>query len=603
MLIGLYGIAAMPPPHWTDRAAALAEEAERQGALLCYFDDGGVYADRRCVHALVWESGKQRLNLCPYPDVIIGAIRAEAGNEPTETEMLLRAAIPFTSRPGGEGRIAAAGADGFAEVPENRPESATAIVQRGADSRWQVVRSSCCAACDERAIHAAESVNEQYPFLIEDLSIELAHGAAGPGFMQVRSPSGGYAMSESSVRHAIAYAIYLAKLCYGADCEGSPAVGLLAADDNKEMLLHEACAYVAAGYRASLYRFRAADLDPQWPILKGCELSQGRWESRYRRYPDALIDRLKKRRGRGAPDVYRRLADVPCADERTGAPFGKLKLYRMLRRNPEADKIVIPYRRLRQAEDAVKFVGKHGSAVIKPSKGSYGERIAIVESLEEGYALKEHQGTRRLSGEDFMLWVRELLRQRAYLIQKLVDSRTPEGLPFHIRVHLVRNESGGWTEMSVTPYIALRPDGLIVNHDSVFRTQSRWNWLLTHRFPGREDEIDRYLSQTAARLAVCVEEGLPQRIGELGMDFGIDPEGRFWLYEINLNKIGAVHREFELARIVVPAAIRMAQETAAARAANHAAVGSGRIGQRHSPRERDHRVKRLADQEREGIDS
>lgn len=83
-----------------------------------------------------------------------------------------------------------------------------------------------------------------------------------------------------------------------------------------EEILQEACAYVAQGKGVSFFRFSPKDVKADSSFVRGYELCNGEWVSKYFPRPDVYIDRLKERENSAFTHVYQWLQDVPSTHER-----------------------------------------------------------------------------------------------------------------------------------------------------------------------------------------------------------------------------------------------------------------------------------------------
>ena len=436
------------------------------------------------------------------------------------------------------------------------------IVQRGREGQWCAVGAMDHEPCIRSAIQAASNLDARYAYLIDEVGVELVEGEEGRFyFSQWFAPSEEPGFENIRAGNSIDYAMYLAEMYRGKSRGDGLIVGLLTEKQTKEQLLHEACAYVARDRGAAFYRFYPQDIHSRPGLIKGYALRDGWWESRYFPFPDVYIDRLKERGNPKYQTAYAKLQGVPSTVERSGGSFHKDKLYRMLREAPELARHIIPYAVIASSEAAFAFLREQGASVVKPLDGSYGERMIVVEPHADGFLIKDHRHYHLLSEADARQLFDSLAAKRRYLIQKFVDSSTKEGFPYHVRVHMIRGEQGRWAELSTTPYIAMKTDSKVVNHASVFRSYSRWHWFLEHQYKGRENGIADAVGQLSRQIAKWVETSLSESISEMGIDLAIDREDRLWLFEINMNKIGAVNHEFRWATHFVPEALRLARES------------------------------------------
>ncbi|WP_127588276.1 YheC/YheD family protein [Paenibacillus koleovorans] len=413
------------------------------------------------------------------------------------------------------------------------------------------------------AIGLAECMNRSYSFLIDELGIDLLMNAEGDiRFLEANSgPETRYHEAERAI-HAIGFARYLAEAASPRQsARTARTIGMLTPpNDRPEEKLQEACAYVAKSYDVEFYYFYAEDLTYfPFPFVKGYRMRQGQWQSRYLPYPDVIYDRLKARGKIKYKAAYSALEGIPSTEERRGGSFSKLKLYALLQTAPPilADHL-IPFLAIEDPRAAIEFINRHGTVVIKPSGGSHGDQMAIVSKENRLFKIQDHEHTHRLEESQFAELLTAIATREGILAQKMIRSVTHgEKLPYHIRIHLVRAIDGGWTLIGCMPYISTNSAKAIVNHSSVLRVFTKWEWFLDTQYPGRQAEMDQRIRHFALELAHWLDRSLEERSTELGIDIGIDEEDHLWLYEANMNRVGANTRELELAKQIIPLALHL----------------------------------------------
>lgn len=264
-------------------------------------------------------------------------------------------------------------------------------------------------------------------------------------------------------------------------------------NDPNDKQLANACAYSAKWNNAAFYYFAPHDVHAELRYIKGYILESGEWEARYCPFPDVVYDRLKARGNTNYSDVYEALRHIPFTDERNEGSFSKKEVFEILQNYAELSSHLIPY-------TAVENVGE---------------------------------------------------------VQKFVRSETRNGLPYHIRLHLVRNGSGEWSFISAFPFLSTPSEYKVVNDAGSLRAFTTWDCLSRHEFPNKEKvmlmRLERMASMTADHIAGHVRE----RICELAIDVGIDSLGEIWIFEVNMNKIDSTHREFEVAQHMIPFALSL----------------------------------------------
>lgn len=399
------------------------------------------------------------------------------------------------------------------------------------------------------AIRMAEAINRSYSFLIDELGMDFIVTPAGQIlFLEANISPQTRFHEQARATRAIEYAQYVAK---AGQITSHPVIAMLTNDPSDKQLA-TACAYSAKWNDAAFYYFAPHDVHAELRYIKGYVLEDGEWEARYCPFPDVVYDRLKARGDRKYSYVYEALRHVPFTDERNGGSFSKKKSYEMLKDNAMLASHLIPYAAVENVQEILAFIDTYGTSIIKPSIGSFGIGIIVVQREQEAFVVKSDEHVHIMKDEEFGQLISMLVAKKGYIIQKFIRSETRNGLPYHIRLHLVRNGSGKWSFISVFPFLSTQSEHKVVNHAGSLRAFTTWDWLSRYEFPQKEEVMLKRLEQMAIMTANHIADHVKERICELGIDVGIDSSGKIWIFEINMNKIGSTHREFEVAQHMIP---------------------------------------------------
>lgn len=404
------------------------------------------------------------------------------------------------------------------------------------------------------AIRIAETINRSYSFLIDELCMDFIVTPGGRIFF-VDANISPPAPSHEQVRAArtIEYAHYVAK---AGQLAPHPVIAMLTNDPNDKQLA-DACAYSAKWNNAAFYYFAPHDVHAELRYIKGYVLEDGEWEARYCPFPDVVYDRLKARGNTNYSDVYEALRHISFTDERNEASFSKNEIFEILQNHAELSSHLIPYTAVENVGEILAFIDTYGTSIIKPSIGPFGSEIIVVQREQEGFAVKTHEHVHQMNGEEFGQLISMHAAQKGFIIQKFIRSETRNGLPYHIRLHLVRNGSGEWSFISAFPFLSTPSEYKVVNDAGSLRAFTTWDCLSRHEFPNKEEVMLMRLERMATMTADHIAGHVKERICELGIDVGNDSLGEIWIFEVNMNKIDSTHREFEVAQHMIPFALSL----------------------------------------------
>ncbi|MBO2943866.1 YheC/YheD family protein [Paenibacillus sp. F411] len=174
---------------------------------------------------------------------------------------------------------------------------------------------------------------------------------------------------------------------------------------------------------------------------------------------------------------------------------------------------------------------KHGKVVIKPVVGTGGNGVILIQSNEKGYSVRHQRVSRHVSAFPELLRLLSRLRfRRAYLIQQGIELATIQGRPLDYRVKVVKDK-GAWACRAMVGRLARR--GLFVTNLCKGGTMLPGRRAIALSLPQANVPQIRKDLRALTRIGIEVMEKHFPGIGELGFDYGIDTEGRIWIFEVN----------------------------------------------------------------------
>lgn len=594
MLIGIH--CAVPAARLLERSDAMIAEADSAGLKLIWFDDSGLEFGSRSVQGYVRQDGEWRQKFVDLPSAVI---RLAAGSaESTGALAWLRAhtAVVATDLPTGPEelirQLLAAPKSGelFAQTDDDRPAVFRCRVRlnRSAEGGWfaeDILPSGADRLAPTADIRSRlrEAFPDSYRFAESHLKYAACEAAAGledsgsaivPALQLELSLDGnrclrlcGVSIADSAAERfsaALSHAVRLVKTGRGAgpfrplyaSNAGRPTVGLLTGIPLSRVFL-ETCHHVANSYDARFYYFYPQQIDAERQSILGSYWEEGKWLKANFPYPDVVYDRLKRQVEHAA--VYEALAPLPITHRLDFKSLGKLKVYRAVARQPDLSASVIPFVALSRQAEAFDFAERYPQLILKPFNSSRGQRIITTTRTKDGwFELFDQKYYHRMNQKQFHQLL-AILGKHHYVAQQFVNSKTREGFPFHVRVHLMKDGTGRWKIIYTFPSFSLTTHRKITNHKLTSRGASKWEWFLDIQFGELPDQgVDRKVKQYAYKLAEFLERWLGDRFQEIGIDLGFDEERNIRLFEANLGCVGTNFHGYEAAKHGIEYALYLA---------------------------------------------
>ncbi|TBL77393.1 YheC/YheD family protein [Paenibacillus thalictri] len=322
-------------------------------------------------------------------------------------------------------------------------------------------------------------------------------------------------------------------------------------------LFLEACHYVAQSNGARFFYFYPRNVDFKKKQIRGSFRQDGKWIEADFSFPDVIYDRMRRRNDEYA-SFYQALSDIPITHELKFGASDKITVYQVMVSESELVSAVIPFQMLNHPDRVRAFIDSHPSVILKRKRGTHGKDSITVNRMDGHYEVFDQNFLHFMSREEFDDLLREL-KKHHFFVQQFVNSRTKEGFPFHIRVHLMKDGSGKWVIIFIFPSFSLRPYMKITNHEKTFRGVTKWEWFIGSQFGERLDGVtDSKVKAFSYRFTDFLESWLGKGFHEVGLDLGIDEHGDIKLFEANLNNVGMNFHEFEAAKHGIEYALLLA---------------------------------------------
>lgn len=292
-----------------------------------------------------------------------------------------------------------------------------------------------------------------------------------------------------------------------------------------------------------LYFFSSADLAWSPPRVNGAYYDQRRNEWRQRSFPlpDVLYDRgggFKPTERPLARYIRRQLWSVPGLKKFNGRHyFDKWDQHQRLRRHAPLCRHLPETVLYKGSEDLAAMLAKHGCVYLKSTLGSNGRGVMRVIAGENGYKYN-HCRTEVEAGfcpdlASLETVIRGFLGRQKAVIQAGIDLLTYNGAKIDLRVLAARDARGLWRIVD-TPVRVARGDCAVTSTrlgSTVHRFGEFFRTALLYD-EARLWKLRKRILKTVY-LAIRAIEDEYGDFGELGLDLGIDKQGKIWFIEAN----------------------------------------------------------------------
>lgn len=431
----------------------------------------------------------------------------------------------------------------------------------------------------ELALDFTNYLDRVYNFSLDEIGLDLAIDKEGNFWLHEanNSPQSTYHEEERAV-NTIGYCLYVAKkgiVKQGqidsskgkfdarksnlpfAETDDCYRVGMLKSsnDDNK---LAEACAYVAHYENVQFYTFTPDDIDFNEMLIKGQFFENGEWISKIVEYPDVIYDRFRLKGVGRYNDIYEELDGIPFTNEFYGNSISKLEVYDKLRETGKLDDVLIPYKQVQKNKDIFDFIDKFDAVILKPAVGSFARGVHYISKENNHYFVAEKDKEETHTEISLRNYLNELMKEGIWIVQQYINSRTIDGNPFDIRVHMMKDGCGEWAFVNTYPRIGIHY--ATISATTLGGYISEINGFLKRNFPKLNvDNIKKEINSISKQITNIFASFYDNiAFNEIAFDFAIDRSGSLYFIELNVNKPGIIS-EFDIARKAIPNAIYLAE--------------------------------------------
>jgi glutathione synthase/RimK-type ligase-like ATP-grasp enzyme len=271
----------------------------------------------------------------------------------------------------------------------------------------------------------------------------------------------------------------------------------------------------------------------------GYYFESGNWKSATLPLPDVIYNRIHSRRIEFGEEYHifrRRLTElnIPIFNDRF---LSKWEVHEHLIHENHLHSY-IPDTNLFTKDNLAVFAEKYETVFIKPVHGSQGRNIFKLKKensyfvLESSIKVQSENQQINLSLEEIYPYIKPLLNNRIYIIQQGIPLLTYQDRGMDYRVLCHKNPQDNWVVTSVVARISAE-DEFVSNIARGGEIMTPLNALKDSMSISDAKWLIAQMKELAIETALIIERKSSGITGELGIDIGIDQDGKPWLIEVN----------------------------------------------------------------------
>lgn len=303
--------------------------------------------------------------------------------------------------------------------------------------------------------------------------------------------------------------------------------------DPETVLKTYAFAAVAKAEGIHFFYFTPRAVDFKTRTIQAKVLEDGVWQEKTVPFPDVIYNAGSPEKLAISKTIIRQLRkEIPFTTNSIG---NKLSITKRLLEAKEFASYLIPTVNITEAAQFYQQIQTYKKVIFKPVEGRKGKGIYFISTIKNGYEVQKDTVKEILTKTQLDSFLQQHLKEEMFIVQPYIQSTMKSGQVFDFRVHVQKNGQGQWIITTVYPRVA--PIGSIVPNINNGGFTNYLEPFLQLEFKEEAFNIKQTLEHFGLSLARHLDEiqmvKFNEVIDEIGIDVGLDENGKLWIYEVN----------------------------------------------------------------------
>lgn len=270
--------------------------------------------------------------------------------------------------------------------------------------------------------------------------------------------------------------------------------------------------------------FNPQDVNFETKTINGLFYINGRWRRQETGFPLAVDNEVLQ------DQAFMQALDQECY--LTCHFIGsKRQVFERLAKAKGFEELLIPFTTVKTMNDVEQFMEEHSHILLKPIVSNQGREIYTLHAVDEGIQVYTDSSSEILTKAEFVDFFEKIIQPRKYLAQPFIESKDKEGNPFDIRMHVRKNLYGIWEPAAIYPRIGIGKE--ITSNISQGGGVSPLNSFLAANYGEKWQEVQETIAKASHWFPRKFEALYDVDFDAFGIDFGLDKNGKLWLFEVN----------------------------------------------------------------------
>ncbi|PNZ24536.1 Endospore coat-associated protein yheD [Staphylococcus petrasii] len=302
-------------------------------------------------------------------------------------------------------------------------------------------------------------------------------------------------------------------------------VGMLRTSNNP-LILARSVAYVCDHYQINFFYFSPEDVDIDNRKINAQIFKNGEWIRQLVEFPTVVDNEPMKSCNK---EIYAALKETAILT--TNPIGGKNKVFKLLKKSQLFEDVLIPYVLVKEPDDVLIYLEKYNKILLKPVFSNQGRNITAIERNGQTYKVINDYTVKEIDYKGLVKLIVQKFLSPDYICQPFIESKTKDGSPFDIRLHVRKNEKGKWQKVKIYPRIGMGKN--ITSNISQGGSIAPNISFLKSNFGNEWKEVKNKLEILCQSFPKRFESLYSYDLDALGIDLGIDLKGNIGLFEVN----------------------------------------------------------------------
>lgn len=324
-------------------------------------------------------------------------------------------------------------------------------------------------------------------------------------------------------------------------------LGILAAEKSgplpftERQLCRRLC-MLGAKKNINVYVFCPSWFKPHENKITGFTYDQQGWHKAYFPLPDVIYDRYFSQSAKQAQlkaMVLSKLREANDFTYLTRGLAGKWVVYQALLQHRDLHEFLPETVIFKGKAQLASWLSAHdGEAFLKPQYGTHGKRTLYIKAIGHkdqvfvtGRSNRNSIFARYFSTNVGYDWIEQFIQDKNYLLQPYLILTNLQEEPYDIRVLTQKEQTGTWSLTGCAARIG-KKNSLTSNLHGGGKAYKAFPYLNSQFGKAKAKEIMNTITHLSTIIPNHLEASFG-RLAELGIDYGVDKQGRVWIIEVN----------------------------------------------------------------------